>query len=105
MASASPEADAQPAGDHELEDMGDKAPSLPLQEDIMQLARLGEISAIQKLFDSGKYDATYQDEQGITPLNVRIRGHGTEQRLTDAVGRNQQPLRLMPLPDQELRKH
>ena len=39
----------------------------------MQLARLGEIAAIQKLFDSGKFDATFKDEQGITPLHVRIR--------------------------------
>lgn len=44
---------------------------LPVEEDIMQLARLGEIGAIQKLFDSGKYDATYADEEGITPLHVR----------------------------------
>jgi hypothetical protein len=42
-----------------------------VEEDIMQLARLGEIGAIQKLFDSGKFDATYTDEQGITPLHVR----------------------------------
>jgi ankyrin repeat protein len=35
----------------------------------MQLARLGEIGAIQRLFDSGKYDATYGDAQGITPLH------------------------------------
>ncbi|KAL7774342.1 hypothetical protein CFE70_005254 [Pyrenophora teres f. teres 0-1] len=54
--------------DHELEEMTDK-PSLPVEEDIMQLARLGEIAAIQKLFDGGKYDATYKDEQGITPLH------------------------------------
>lgn len=37
----------------------------------MQLARLGEIGAIQKLFDSGKSDVTYRDEQGLTPLHVR----------------------------------
>jgi hypothetical protein len=45
---------------------------LPVEEDIMQLARLGEIGAIQKLFDSGKFDATFKDEQGITPLHVWI---------------------------------
>ncbi|XP_014553052.1 hypothetical protein COCVIDRAFT_108672 [Bipolaris victoriae FI3] len=56
-------------GDHELENMADKKPTLPVEEDLMQLARLGEIGAIQKLFDSGKYDATYKDEQGITPLH------------------------------------
>lgn len=61
-------------GDHhvELKDMADKKPNLPLEEDIMQLARLGEIGAIQKLFDGGKFDATYKDEQGITPLHVRL---------------------------------
>lgn len=77
---SSPESNGQPVGEHhvELEDMGDKKPSLPIEEDIMQLARLGEIAAIQKLFDSGKYDATYKDEQGITPLHVRL--HGTTER-------------------------
>ncbi|KAF9734413.1 hypothetical protein PMIN06_009966 [Paraphaeosphaeria minitans] len=69
MAPGSPEANGQPAGEHELEEMGDKKPNVPLEEDVMQLARLGEMAAIQKLFDSGKYDATYQDEQGITPLH------------------------------------
>ena len=60
-------------GDVELElaTMADQMPSLPVEEDIMQLARLGEIAAIQKLFDGGKYDATYTDEEGITPLHVR----------------------------------
>jgi hypothetical protein len=73
MASASqPEANGIPTGDHELEEMADKKPNLPVEEDIMQLARLGEIGAIQKLFDGGKSDATYKDEQGITPLHVRI---------------------------------
>jgi hypothetical protein len=63
--------DSGSSGQHELDDMADKKPSLPVEEDIMQLARLGEIGAIQKLFDSGKFDATYTDEQGITPLHVR----------------------------------
>jgi hypothetical protein len=64
-------ADSSSSGQHELDDMADKKPSLPVEEDIMQLARLGEIGAVQKLFDSGKFDATYTDEQGITPLHVR----------------------------------
>jgi hypothetical protein len=71
MAPGSPEANGQPTGEHELEDMGDRKPDVPLDEDIMQLARLGEMAAIQRLFDSGKCDATYKDEQGITPLHVR----------------------------------
>lgn len=45
-------------------------PSLPVEEDIMQLSRLGEIGAIQKLFESGKFNARYTDEEGITPLHV-----------------------------------
>lgn len=57
----------------ELKEMPSAQPSLPIEEDIMQLARLGEVAAIQKLFDSGKFDATYSDEQGITPLHVRAR--------------------------------
>ncbi|KAF2019413.1 hypothetical protein BU24DRAFT_386296 [Aaosphaeria arxii CBS 175.79] len=52
----------------EMEDIA-KKPSIPVEDDIMQLARLGEIAAIQKLFDSGKADATFTDEQGITPLH------------------------------------
>lgn len=72
-AAASPDANGHSAGEHnvEMEDMGDKKPSLPVEQDLMQLSRLGEIAAIQKLFDGGKYDATYADEQGITPLHVR----------------------------------
>jgi len=43
---------------------------LPIEEDIMQLARLGEVAAVQKLFESKKYTANYRDEEGITPLHV-----------------------------------
>ena len=43
---------------------------LPLHEDIMQLARLGEIAPIQKLLEAGKYAADYKDEERITPLHV-----------------------------------
>ncbi|KAL9101043.1 MAG: hypothetical protein Q9163_003658 [Psora crenata] len=42
---------------------------LPLLEDIMQLARLGEIGPIRTLLETGKYSATYKDEEGITPLH------------------------------------
>ena len=40
------------------------------EEDIMQLARLGDIPAMEKLFESKGYDATYTDDEGITPLHV-----------------------------------
>ena len=45
-------------------------PKLPLHEDIMQLAMLGEISPIQKLIDEGKSSADFKDREGITPLHV-----------------------------------
>ncbi|EDN10969.1 palmitoyltransferase akr1 [Histoplasma mississippiense (nom. inval.)] len=51
---------------------GNPKPSLPIEEDIMQLARLGEIAAIQKLFESGKFNARYADEEGITPLHYAL---------------------------------
>ena len=51
-----------------IQDGGKSA--LPIEEDLMQLARLGEIGAIQKLFEKGKYSATYKDEEGITALHV-----------------------------------
>ncbi|ETS80440.1 Palmitoyltransferase AKR1 [Pestalotiopsis fici W106-1] len=41
----------------------------PPQEDIMQLARLGNIQAMEKLFEKGDFDATYSDDEGITPLH------------------------------------
>lgn len=76
-APAQPEANGHPVGEHnvEMEDMADKKATLPVEEDLMQLSRLGEIASIQKLFDSGKYDATYVDEQGITPLHVGYYKH------------------------------
>lgn len=55
----------------ELSDLESTPPQLPIEQDLMQLARLGELRAIQKLFDSGRYTARSTDEQGITPLHVR----------------------------------
>jgi len=58
-------------GTLELENMeGAAETKLPLHEDIMQLARLGEVGPVQKLFEEGKYDANYKDAEGITPLHV-----------------------------------
>lgn len=42
----------------------------PLEGDIMQCARLGENGLIQKMFDSGRFNAQYKDTEGITPLHV-----------------------------------
>ena len=54
----------------ELDDMGTVEDKLPLHEDIMQLARLGEIGPIQTLFETGKFNARYKDQENITPLHV-----------------------------------
>jgi palmitoyltransferase ZDHHC13/17 len=50
---------------------GDVKAPLRLEEDIMQCARLGETGLIKKLFDAGRCDAKYKDDEGITPLHVR----------------------------------
>ena len=64
--------EASEAVNMELDQMkpADDGVKLPLHEDILQLAMLGEIGPIQKLLDEGKYTITYKDEQGITPLHV-----------------------------------
>jgi palmitoyltransferase len=59
---------AAPKLNHEMEMgtlPGDDAPV-----DIMQIARIGDIPAMEKLFESSDYDATYTDDEGITPLHV-----------------------------------
>lgn len=45
------------------------APTAP-EDDIMQFARTGDVPAMEKLFESGEFDATYADDEGITPLHV-----------------------------------
>ena len=45
--------------------------AIPLGEDIMQVARIGEVSVMQKLFETKKFNASYKDDEGITPLHVR----------------------------------
>lgn len=54
----------------ELENTDSSDVKLPLHEDIMQLARLGEIGPVRKLFEDGKFDAKYEDRESITPLHV-----------------------------------
>lgn len=49
---------------------GEAKPPIPLEEDIMQCARIGALEHIQKMIQDGKYDAKYKDEEGITPLHV-----------------------------------
>lgn len=45
--------------------------SIPIGEDIMQIARIGEIAVMQKMFEEKKFHANHKDEEGITPLHVR----------------------------------
>jgi len=71
-----PRANAKPtpappklSGDGTVE-LHDVPTKLAIEDDIMQLARLGEVGAIQRLFESGRFNAKYKDEEGITPLHV-----------------------------------
>ncbi len=54
----------------EMRKMLSSEPDTQLDEDIMQLARIGNIPAIQKLFETEKFHPTYCDAEGITPLHV-----------------------------------
>lgn len=60
---------ATPKLNNELE-LGHMPGGTP-QSDIMQMARIGDIAGMEKLFETGDYDATYTDDEGITPLHVR----------------------------------
>lgn len=65
---------------------------LPLLDDVMQLARLGEIEPMQKLFEQGKVGADFRDEENISPLHVsciatpmslaKLRGSGQPSTIT-----------------------
>ncbi|KAH6668801.1 hypothetical protein B0J14DRAFT_546993 [Halenospora varia] len=56
--------------DHvEMEDIIASGPAENIEEDIMQIARLGDVVAMEKLFESGKFDGKYCDAEGITPLH------------------------------------
>jgi len=60
---------ATPKLNNEME-LGDLPGDAAAQNDIMQMARVGDIPGMEKLFEAGDYDATYTDEEGITPLHV-----------------------------------
>lgn len=74
---------AAPTLNNELEmgNIGGDAPSA--ENDIMQIARVGDVPAMEKLFESGEYDATYTDDEGITPLHVRGRLAAMQSSLDD----------------------
>jgi len=57
-------------GHVELDEMLPPGPIAKPDEDIMQLARLGDIQGIERLYESGKFDSAYCDAEGITPLHV-----------------------------------
>lgn len=58
--------------DVELNNMqnGEAPKGVPLEDDIMQCARLGETGLIQNMFETKKFSPSYRDEEGITPLHV-----------------------------------
>ncbi|KAF7719470.1 Uncharacterized protein PECH_005246 [Penicillium ucsense] len=71
-ASVNKEATASAGSEVEMKSMRSNTPpkgSIPLGEDIMQLARIGEIGAMQNLFVTKKLTANHRDEEGITPLH------------------------------------
>ncbi len=66
-----PKAEAAPAQlDAPAPEAANAPAKLPLHEDAMQLARLGEIGPMKALFDQKKIDKNFHDEEGITPLHV-----------------------------------
>lgn len=65
-------AEPQVNSDMEMGSMGnDQADQAKAEMDIMQIARTGDIPAMEKLFENKELDATYSDEEGITALHVR----------------------------------
>ncbi|KAI0006473.1 hypothetical protein F4779DRAFT_21919 [Xylariaceae sp. FL0662B] len=53
--------------DMEMGDLPGNGPSST--SDIMHAARIGDIPAMEKLFQDSEYDATFTDDEGITPLH------------------------------------
>lgn len=86
------------AEEEEVEHAGTAAEEkkLPLHEDIMQLARLGEIGPIKTLFDEGKYDAKYKDEENITPLHVSLHDHVGQNIVANVLCSGQPSTIIMP---------
>jgi palmitoyltransferase len=78
-------AEAKVSGDEhvELADMLPSGPDSNPDEDIMQLARIGDIQAIERLYESGKVDASYCDAEGITPLHVIFMPHASNVHFAD----------------------
>jgi len=60
---------ATPRLNNEME-MGDLPGDKPAESDIMHMARTGDVAGMEKLLESTELDATYSDDEGITPLHV-----------------------------------
>lgn len=68
----STKAEPQVNSDMEMGAIGsDQADQAKAEMDIMQIARTGDIPAMEKLFENKEFDATYSDDEGITALHVR----------------------------------
>lgn len=62
-------------GNLEMKNIAAAEPALDASQDIMQLARLGDIPSIQKLYDAGAFTPLHCDDEGITPLHVSLLGN------------------------------
>ncbi|KAI9832637.1 MAG: hypothetical protein M1819_004222 [Sarea resinae] len=64
------EHDQDPGQDQmELQNMQPNTAAPAQEDDISLHARMGDVGAVQRLFESGKFDASYRDETGLTPLH------------------------------------
>jgi len=63
---------SRPNSEMEMGALGGDGPGAV--DDIMQIARIGDVPAMERLFEAGEFDATYTDEEGITPLHVSLPG-------------------------------
>lgn len=66
--------------------------------DIMQIARTGDIAAMEQLFEAKEFDATYCDDEGITALHVCFSNQPT---LCHAMPHHVQPCHMtadLPVP-------
>lgn len=61
---------SQPGLNVNGEPSGTDAEKPPLLEDVMQLARLGDVEPMRRLLDDGRFRADHKDHEGITPLHV-----------------------------------
>lgn len=62
-------------GNLEMKNITATESALDGSQDIMQLARLGDIPSIQKLYDAGAFTPLHCDDEGITPLHVSLVGN------------------------------